>query len=85
MPFLQFTKEGIENSGSKEFYINLLSDFYKLIDIKSIKIDVTLSSAHIAIDGINDGKIIVPCINKETIKYVENYADIVVSGSFIEL
>lgn len=43
--------------------------------IKSIKIDVTLSSAHIAIDGINDGKIIVPCINKETI-IKEGRADI---------
>lgn len=41
------TKEGIENSGSKEFYINLLSDFYKLIDIKSIKIEKCLADGMI--------------------------------------
>ncbi|MDD6307705.1 MAG: ATP-binding protein [Clostridiales bacterium] len=31
--------EGIKNTGSKEFFIELLGDFYKLIDLKSAKIE----------------------------------------------
>ncbi len=36
-------KEGIENSGSKELFLSLLADFYKLIDQKSIKIEKCLA------------------------------------------
>lgn len=36
-------KEGIENSGSKELFINLLGDFYKLIDQKSTKVEKCLA------------------------------------------
>ena len=32
-------KEGIENSGSKELFISLLGDFYKLIDQKATKVE----------------------------------------------
>lgn len=32
-------KEGIKNSGSKELFVSLLGDFYKLIDLKSAKIE----------------------------------------------
>lgn len=32
-------KEGIKNTGSKEFFLELLGDFYKLIDLKSTKIE----------------------------------------------
>ncbi len=35
--------EGIENSGSKELFLSLLGDFYKLIDKKSTKIEKLLS------------------------------------------
>ena len=35
-------KEGIENSGSKELFLSLLADFYKLIDQKSSKIEKCL-------------------------------------------
>lgn len=31
--------EGIKNTGSKEFFLELLGDFYKLIDLKSAKIE----------------------------------------------
>jgi len=37
------TKEGIENSGSKELYISLLGDYYKLIDTKATKIEKCLA------------------------------------------
>jgi len=36
-------KEGIENSGTKELFINLLGDFYKLIDQKSTKVEKCLA------------------------------------------
>ena len=36
-------EEGIENSGSKELFLSLLSDFYKLIDQKSIKVEKCLA------------------------------------------
>lgn len=32
-------EEGIKNSGSKELFFNLLGDFYKLVDLKSTKIE----------------------------------------------
>lgn len=32
-------KKGIENSGSEELFISLLGDFYKLIDMKSVKLE----------------------------------------------
>lgn len=32
-------REGIKNSGSKELFVSLLGDFYKLIDVKSNKIE----------------------------------------------
>lgn len=35
--------EGIKNSGGEELYISLLGDFYKLIDIKSTKIEKCLA------------------------------------------
>lgn len=35
--------EGIKNSGSKDLFINLLGDFYKLIDMKSQKIEKCLA------------------------------------------
>lgn len=35
--------EGIKNSGSKELFMNLLGDFYKLIDLKSTKIEKCLA------------------------------------------
>ncbi len=37
------TKEGIKNSGSVELFMNLLGDFYKLIDAKSNKIESCLA------------------------------------------
>jgi len=36
-------QEGIENCGSKELFLNLLGDFYKLIDQKSTKIEKLLA------------------------------------------
>jgi len=36
-------KEGIENSGSRELFISLLGDFYKLIDQKSTKVEKCLA------------------------------------------
>ena len=36
-------KEGIENSGSKELFISLLGDFYKLIDQKATKVEQYLA------------------------------------------
>lgn len=33
------TKEGIKNSGTRELFVSLLGDFYKLIDVKSLKIE----------------------------------------------
>jgi YesN/AraC family two-component response regulator len=39
--------EGVRYSGSKELFINLLGDFYKLIDIKSNKIEKCLSDGMI--------------------------------------
>jgi CheY-like chemotaxis protein len=35
--------EGVKNSGSQELFLNLLGDFYKLIDIKSTKIEKCLA------------------------------------------
>lgn len=35
-------KEGIKNSGSKEMFLNMLSDYYNIIDIKSSKIEQCL-------------------------------------------
>ena len=35
-------KEGIQNSGSKELFLSLLGDFYKLIDSKSTKVEKCL-------------------------------------------
>ncbi len=35
--------EGIKNSGSLELFMNLLGDFYKLIDLKSTKIEKCLA------------------------------------------
>lgn len=32
-------REGIKNSGSEELFLSLLGDFYKLIDLKSVKIE----------------------------------------------
>ncbi len=39
--------EGIKNSGTKELFISLLGDFYKLIDIKATKIEKCLSDGMI--------------------------------------
>ena len=36
-------KEGIENSGTKELFLSLLADFYKLIDQKSVKVEKCLA------------------------------------------
>ena len=36
-------KEGIENSGSKELFLSLLVDFYKLIDQKAVKVEKCLA------------------------------------------
>ena len=36
-------KEGIENSGSKDLYISLLGDYYKLIDTKATKVEKCLA------------------------------------------
>ena len=36
-------KEGIENSGSKDLFISLLGDYYKLIDTKATKIEKCLA------------------------------------------
>ncbi len=36
-------KEGIQNSGSKELFISLLGDFYKLIDQKATKVEKCLA------------------------------------------
>ncbi len=36
-------KEGIENSGTKELFVQLLGDFYKLIDQKSTKVEKCLA------------------------------------------
>ena len=36
-------QEGIKNSGSKELYLNLLADFYKLVDQKSVKLEKCLA------------------------------------------
>ncbi len=36
-------KEGIQNSGTKELFLNLLGDFYKLIDQKSTKVEKCLA------------------------------------------
>ncbi len=36
-------KEGIQNSGTKELFISLLGDFYKLIDQKSTKVEKCLA------------------------------------------
>lgn len=40
-------KEGIQNSGSKELFMSLLGDFYKLIDQKSIKVEKCLADGMI--------------------------------------
>lgn len=40
-------KEGIRNSGSKELFISLLGDFYKLIDQKSTKVEKCLADGMI--------------------------------------
>lgn len=37
------SREGIENSGSKELYLSLLADFYKLVDQKAVKIEKCLA------------------------------------------
>jgi len=39
--------EGVKNSGSLELFINLLGDFYKLIDLKSTKIEKCLADGMI--------------------------------------
>ncbi len=39
--------EGIKNSGSKELFISLLGDFYKLIDLKATKIEKCLADGMI--------------------------------------
>ena len=39
--------EGIKNSGSLELFMNLLGDFYKLIDLKSTKIEKCLADGMI--------------------------------------
>jgi len=36
-------KEGIQNSGTKELFLSLLGDFYKLIDQKSTKVEKCLA------------------------------------------
>ncbi len=36
--------EGIKNSGSLQLFTNLLGDFYKLIDLKSTKIENVLQT-----------------------------------------
>ena len=33
------SKEGIKNAGSLEFYVSLLGDYYKLIDVKAAKVE----------------------------------------------
>ena len=38
------TAEGIRNCGSETLFLNLLGDFYKLIDVKSEKIEEYLST-----------------------------------------
>ncbi|MBQ3558204.1 MAG: response regulator [Agathobacter sp.] len=40
-------KEGIQNSGTKELFISLLGDFYKLIDQKSTKVEKCLADGMI--------------------------------------
>ena len=40
-------KEGIQNSGSKELFLSLLGDFYKLIDSKSAKVENCLANGMI--------------------------------------
>lgn len=40
-------QEGIKNSGSLELFINLLGDFYKLIDLKATKIEKCLADGMI--------------------------------------
>ncbi len=40
-------EEGVKNSGSLELFINLLGDFYKLIDMKSTKIEKCLADGMI--------------------------------------
>lgn len=39
--------EGLENCGSKELFLSLLGDFYKLIELKSVKIEKCLSDGMI--------------------------------------
>ncbi len=41
------TAEGVKNSGSPELFMNLLGDFYKLIDIKAAKIEKCLADGMI--------------------------------------
>ncbi len=41
------TKEGIKNCGTRELFISLLGDFYKLIDSKSLKIEKCLADGMI--------------------------------------
>ncbi len=38
-------KEGIKNSGTRELFVSLLGDFYKLIDTKSLKIEKCMDDA----------------------------------------
>ncbi len=40
-------QEGVKNSGSKELFLSLLGDFYKLIDMKSTKIEKCLADGMI--------------------------------------
>ena len=40
-------EEGVKNSGSLELFINLLGDFYKLIDMKATKIEKCLADGMI--------------------------------------
>ncbi len=40
-------REGIQNSGTKELFLSLLGDFYKLIDMKSVKIEKCLADGMI--------------------------------------
>ncbi|MBQ7925768.1 MAG: response regulator [Lachnospiraceae bacterium] len=40
-------KEGIKNSGSKELFLSLLGDFYRLIDVKELKIERFLEDGFI--------------------------------------
>ena len=39
--------EGIENSGTKELFLSLLGDFYKLIELKAVKIEKCLADGMI--------------------------------------